>query len=118
MKKTHPSCFFKVVLLAVIPLLASCTTVIKPGARTTRYVPNRQIPLKVALNLTDELRNAKWEQRALTGGSTIMAVGPALAEDAPQFAKSTFTEVVEIKNGQAPAQPVDAVTPKMAFIGI
>ena len=119
MKRLHLTAYFKLLPLVGVLLLASCTTVIKPDARTTQYTTDKKIHLRVALNLTDELRNAKWEQRALTGGGTIMAVGPALAEDAPGFASSTFTDVVEINNGSPPAKPVDAtLTPKMAFIGI
>src|SRR5438876_6755452 len=100
-------------------LLASCTTVIKPAPRVAQYSSGEKISLKIALNLTDELRAAKWEQRALIGGGIVMAVGTALTEDAPEFARNTFANVVEIKNGNALSKPVDAVlTPKMAFIGM
>jgi hypothetical protein len=110
---------FRLSCLAALPLLVSCTTVIKAPPRATQYVTDKKIPLKIALNITDELRQAKWEQKALTGGGTAMAVGTALAEDAPQFARSTFADVIEVNNGAAPTQPVDAIlTPRMAFIGI
>lgn len=107
-------------LLLVIGLLfTGCTTVIKPAPRSIQYSTNEKIPLKIALNLTDDLRNAKWEQRAMIGGSTIMAVGPALTDDAPQLARNTFADVQAINNNARPPNPVDAVlTPKMAFIGI
>jgi len=107
------------VLLVSVIYLTGCTTVIKPKPRSTQYTSGEKIRLKVALNLTDELRKAKWEQRAMVGGSTIMAVVPALAEDAPQLAKNTFADVQEVNNGASPANPVDAtLTPRMAFIGI
>src|SRR5258708_7477890 len=119
MKRPHLGDYLSTLLLVGLLPLASCTTTIKPGARDTHYAAGEKIHLKLALNLTDELRNAKWEQRALTGGGTVMAVGPALTQDAPQFARSTFMEVVEINNGSSPSKPVDAtLTPKMAFIGI
>lgn len=104
---------------AMCLLLASCTTVIKADKREAHYTTDKKIPLSIALNLTDELRNSKWEQKALTGGGTQMAVGPALAEDAPEFARSTFTDVVEINNGSPPPKPVAAIlTPKMAYVGM
>lgn len=119
MKKSFAHHVLKLALIPALIALTSCTTVIKPKPRSTTYSAGDKIPLRVALNLTDELRNAKWEQRALTGGGTKMAVGPALAEDAPECARNTFTDVVEIKNGGTPPTPVDAIlTPKMAFIGI
>jgi hypothetical protein len=119
MKRSPLPTWFKSLLLALVVSIAGCTTTIKPGARSINYAAREKIPLNVALNLTDELRNAKWEQKALTGGATVMAVGPALTEDAPQCARNTFREVVEISNGGTPPKPIDAtLTPKMAFIGI
>lgn len=105
--------------LVSILSLTACTTILKPDPRSTHYAAAGKLHLNVALNVTDELRNAKWEQKALTGGGLIMAVGLALAEDAPAFARSTFLDVVEINNGSAPPKPVDAtLTPKMAFMGL
>ena len=118
MKRSHFSTLFGLVLLAGWPFLVSCTIVIKPRARTTQYATAEKIRLKIALNLTDELRDAKWEQRAILT-PTIMPVGPALTEDASRLASNTFIEVVEIKNGSPPPKPVDAIlTPKMAFVGM
>jgi HEAT repeats len=106
------ACFFSLLLLA------SCTiTHSSPKMVYTGYKPEEKIHLKVALNLTDELRNAKWDEY-VWGVTDIWPVGRPLAENVPLLAWQTFMDVVEINNGSPPPNPVDAVlTPKVAFIG-
>jgi len=97
-------------------LLASCTSVTKPKALSTTYLSTEKIPLKIALNITDELRKANWELEVM-GSREIMEVGPTLAKEVTSCARNTFIEVVEISNGSVPPAPVDAIlTPNVASI--
>ena len=67
--------------------------------------------LKVGVNLTDELRmakNDKWN----------IPIGESLATNAPMLARHLFDDVVDMSNGQLPAnETVSAIlTPKVAYI--
>lgn len=106
-------------LVCIALLLISCTSTINPPkTRFTNYESKELIHLKVALNLTDQLRAAKWEQRAMLGGGIVMPVGSSLVQDIPLLARHTFTDVVIVNNGGNPPDPVDAVlTPKVPFVG-
>ncbi len=106
-------------LLVGVLLVSSCTinyTLKKP--LQPLYNPNEKINLKVAVNLTDELRKTQYEHYQW-GVTENQPVGSKLAEYVPSLARQTFLDVVEINNGAPPPKPVDAVlTPKLAFFGV
>lgn len=91
--------------------LAGCT-IDPPKTFYDGYSAQTKIPLKVALNITDELRNAK-------AADVVSPMGGSIAANAVVLARATFTDVVEIKNGSAPSSPVDAIlTPKQAYFNM
>lgn len=103
---------------AGVLLLTSCTTTHAPKAAFTYSQPVRKTHLNIALNITDELRKAQWEQRALLGMSDRMLVGQSIAENAFAMTQQTFLSVVRVDNGAPTPTPVDAVlTPNVAYIG-
>ena len=99
-------------------LLAGCTHMINPPKQAfTGYAPQEKIHLKVALNITDELRKAKSENHFM-GDTWVIPIGNSIAQNAAALARHTFTEVVDVSNGGEPQNgPVDAtLTPKVAYI--
>lgn len=97
--------------------LAGCTHMINPPkAPYTAYAPQEKIPLKVALNVTDELRQAKWERHAM-GDTWIIPIGESVAQNAPVLAQHLFAHVETVKNGAPPTSAVDAtLTPRVAYV--
>jgi hypothetical protein len=63
--------------------------------------------LKIALNIRDE--PAGEAEQSPHGGGTAWPLALLWLEDAPQFARSTFADVIEVNSGAAPTQPVDAI---------
>jgi len=99
-------------------LLGSCTLTHKPPPMLYAGLPPAEkVHLKVALNLTDELRNTKWDLYAF-GETDIWPVGQPLAASLPLFARRTFMDVVEINNSNLVSASVDAIlTPKLPLVG-
>ena len=113
---------FELLLCSLTLMLTSCTHVIKtPKTAFEGYPPIEKIHLKIALNLTEEFRTAKWE-----GGvgdplqdprTYVIFIGESLAENVPVLARHTFMEVVATNNGSLPMSSVDALlTPKLVYI--
>ena len=100
-----------------VALLTGCTHMIQPPKTPfTDYPENAKLPLKVAVNLTDELRKTTKERHSL-GDTWAVSIGPWLADNVPILAKHTFSDVVEVNNGALPPKLVDAIlTPKVAYI--
>jgi hypothetical protein len=99
-------------------LLAGCTHTIKPPAQPfAGYAPQDKIKLKVGLNLTPELRAAKWERSSM-GDKWVIPIGPSLCQNSETLARHVFSEVVTFSQPAAGQQPaVDAIlTPKVAYI--
>ena len=114
--KYHP---FLLILAAIFSAaLAGCThMILPPKAPYTAYAPQEKIPLKVALNITDELRKAKSENHFM-GDKWVIPVGDSIAQNAGVLSRHMFAQVVDIANGgQPPGEAVDAfLTPKVAYI--
>src|SRR5258708_1242608 len=118
MNSKHRNGYWNLLSFASVLPVVSCTSVTTPKPVSATYAATEQIHLKVALNITDDLRKANWEQRGLFGGGEVMSVGPAVAEEAASFARHTFMDVIEVNNGSAPSNPIDAIlTPKVPVIG-
>lgn len=117
--KIHPQVLFLAPTLLISLLSAGCTHIIKPPkAPYTGYAPQAKVPLKVAVNITDDLRQAKWEKHSM-GDKWVIPIGQSIATNTPVLARHTFTEVVDISEGvSTPNGSVDAIlTPKLAYIG-
>jgi hypothetical protein len=90
-------------------LVAGCSSV--TNQPFTAYVGHEKMHLKVGVNITDELRkaeNAKWS----------IPIGKSLATNGPVLARHLFDDVVDMSNGQLPANETVAaiLTPRVAFI--
>jgi len=99
-------------------LLAGCTHMINPPKQPfAAYPAQEKFPLRIALNITDELRAAKWEKHSM-GDTWIIPIGNSIAQNAAVLARQSFTDVVDITNGRPSGNaPVDAMlTPKVAYI--
>ena len=93
-------------------LVASCTHTINPPKEPfTGYAEAERIPLKVQLRITDELRSAKWERKAM-GDTWIIPIGKSIAQNADVLAQHTFREVVASGGADADA----LITPRVAYI--
>jgi hypothetical protein len=118
MKPHHLIAFGRLLCFLSVPLLASCT-ITHNVSRTqyTDYMSEEKVHLKIALNLTDELRKTKYDFHEL-GETDIWPIGTLLADNVPLLARHTFMEVVEIENSSQPSKPVDAVlTLKVPYLG-
>lgn len=116
--RTHSSGLIILCTLASI-LVTGCNPQIKPPKEAfAGYVGREKIPLKVGLNITDELLKSKYEKHVM-GGTLSIPIGGSLATNAGVLARHTFDNVVDMKNGQLPSgETVAAVlTPKLAYIG-
>ncbi len=83
-------------------LLAGCTHTIRPPKTPfTAYAGGQKIHLKVGLNITDALLQAKHERHYM-GDTWVIPIGPSLAMNAKVLARHTFDEVVDMRNGQVP----------------
>ena len=89
-----------------------------PKEPFTGYVGQEKIHLKVGLNITDELLQAKKEQHGMNDTWPI-PIGDSIAMNAGVLTRHVFDEVVDMRNGQLPSNEiVDAVfTPRVAYIG-
>jgi hypothetical protein len=90
-------------------LVAGCASI--TNQPFTAYVGQEKIHLKVGVNVTDELRmakNDKWN----------IPIGESIATNAPVLARHIFDDVVDMSNGQLPANETVAaiLTPKVAYI--
>lgn len=116
----HLYVLWSLILPALLCLLImiGCTATIRPPKETfTGYALQEKIRLRVGLNITDELRKAKWE-KALGGGTWVIPIGESLAQNSDTLARHVFTEIVHV-SGPPPSQTlsVDAIlTPKLAYI--
>jgi hypothetical protein len=91
-------------------LFTGCTRVIDVPTDVVEGYPQRDmIDLKVALRITDQLRNAKWEKR-LAGKTFIVPMGKAFPQNAEAVARRIFRDVVVENSETGPAEPdVDAI---------
>lgn len=96
--------------------LASCTHVYDiPVHTVTTYSQHDKVDLKVALQVSDELHNAKWERKSM-GDTWIIPLGEHLSHNAAIMAGNLFTDVVLQKATDVSPDRVDAnLTPKMIF---
>ena len=104
------------VALCVFTLIG-CTATIRPPQETfTGYAPQEKIRLKIGLNVTDELRAAKWEKNL--AGTQVIPIGESLAQNSETLARPVFTEVVPVRGTtQSETTKVEAIlTPKLAYI--
>ena len=109
---------FAASVVGILLATSGCTIMIKPPAKSfTGYPPAERINLNVGLQLTDELRKAKWEKHSM-GDTWVIPIGKAVAENAGVLARQTFSEVVDLRNDESTHdRGVDAVlTPKVAYI--
>lgn len=102
--------------LAGVALLAGCTHVMSPPTTTfAGYGEQPKIALRVALNITPELRAAKWERKAM-GDTWLIPMGDSLATNSEALARQVFAQVL-VPTEPASAADVDAViTPQLAYI--
>lgn len=98
--------------LLCIVTLGGCTSIIKPPDEPyAKYAQQEKINLSIGLNITNELRQAKWES-----GPWIMPVGASIAQNAEPLAQHVFKYVVKANETEKQNQHVDAVlTPKFAY---
>jgi len=103
---------------AISFLTVGCTHMIRPPSQPfTAYVGQEKVPMKVGVNLTDDLRNAKSVYHSM-GDTWVIPIGGSIATNAPVLAEQTFDGVVVMNNGVLPSgQQVDAIlTPRVAYI--
>jgi hypothetical protein len=103
-------------LIGMLAILAvtGCTQVIEPPKDAyTGYATQEKIKLRVGLNLTDEFRQAKWEDKGM-----LIPIGPALARDSEILVRQVFTDVTDVQNTAQPGSAgMDAVlTPRVAYV--
>jgi hypothetical protein len=93
--------------LALAMITSGCATyVIKtPKGAFAGYAPADKIDLTVALNVTDDLRNAQWERRNMA-----IRPGSYLAENCATVARHVFREVAVGTPNQA------TLTPKVVYL--
>lgn len=114
LSRLSPNISYSSLLVSGVMLLTSCTSPTKPKPVSTHYISIEKIPLKVALNITDEFRKVNWGD-AFPGNMDASSI---LANEAAECARHTFVEVVELRNGGAPNIAVDAIlTPSAPNIG-
>lgn len=104
--------------LLFLLFISGCTHNYSPPEETfTGYVTQEKIRMKVGLNITDELRQAKWEKSKM-GDTYIMLVGESLVRNSEALTRRVFSDVVVV-NGKLQDQTagVDAIlTPKLMYI--
>jgi Rad3-related DNA helicase len=99
--------------LILLTVLASCYTYRPLRTPYTDYAPGEKIQLKIALNITDELRDATWEKRPYGTFRVKIPVGECIANNAAVLVEHTFAEVVNVRDAEA---KVDAIlTPKLVY---
>jgi hypothetical protein len=94
----HLYVLWNVILSALLCLLImiGCTATIRPPKEPfTEYTLQEKIRLRVGLNITDELRKAKWE-KDLGVGNWVIPIGESLAQNADTLARHVFTEIVNV----------------------
>jgi len=108
---------FWLALLTLTLGLAACTHTTKPPKQAYMgYAPQQKIPLRIGLNITDELLQAKWERHSM-GDTWVIPIGPSIATNSLVLAQHVFTEAVAAASVGAGESQVDAIlTPKVAFI--
>jgi hypothetical protein len=93
-------------------LLGGCASVSNEtfNAIFTDYGGQAKVHLKVGINVTDELRQAKNDKWKLP-------IGEAIAANAPELARHLFDQVVELSNSQLPPDTTVAaiLTPKVVY---
>jgi hypothetical protein len=114
--KTYHHTLILVSALATF-LVTGCTHMIRPPKEPfTAYTGQEKIHLKVGVNLTDELLQAKGETHSM-GDTWVIPIGGSIATNACVLARHTFDEVVNMSNSQLPPnETVTAIlTPKVAY---
>jgi len=91
------------VVLLVVTGLGACTHVYDVPVTRVEHVQREKLNLKVALQLSEELRNARWE-RHMMGDTFIIPLGDAFAENSQVLARALFSEVVVTDGTRGPAQ--------------
>jgi hypothetical protein len=116
----HAQLLRQVILLTLLGMsvITGCTHTINPPQDAfTGYTPQDKIQLKVGLNVTEELRRAKWEKNMM-GDTWIIPIGESLTRNSAILARHVFAEVVDV-SGSTPGRraSLDAIlTPKLAYI--
>ncbi len=96
-------------------LFAGCTHVYKAPVNLVKVDQQREkIPLTVGLQLSDELRNAKWEKHVM-GDTFVLPLGDALTQNAEAVSRHVFSEVAVTQgtNNEATGGVEAVLTPKM-----
>lgn len=105
-------------ILFLVLVLVSCTHIIKvPLEPVENYLQKKKINLNVALHITEELKNAKWERHSM-GDTWILPLGDAFVQNAELMSRELFTNVI-VKNDitSLHESEVDAIlTPKMILV--
>jgi hypothetical protein len=108
------SCVFALLCLFA---LTGCTHIIRPPDEPfSGYTQQEKIRLRIGLNITDELRQAKTEWHR-QGDTWIMPVGVSIAQNAETLAQHVFENVVKVQGPtERQTHDVDAVlTPRLAY---
>lgn len=115
---THRRRWTRALLIGVAAVGASaCTTVLDHPVKAVQgYAPAQRIDMKVALVLSDELRQARWERSA--GGETVvLPFGEHLATNSENVARALFSGVtVQTSPGPVPPEAAGLLVPRMVFI--
>jgi hypothetical protein len=95
--------------------LTGCTMIIKPPSTAfTAYPQGEKFNLRIGLVITDELKKAQIEHKALDGSLFVIPLGQNLSMNAEQMTRTLFTEVkVADQPADFKGSVVDAIlTPK------
>jgi hypothetical protein len=98
-------------------VLASCTVVYHVPLEPVECPQRDKIDLKVALCLTEELRNAKWEKKKM-GDTYTLPLGEAFSLNAEMVARALFSNVLVTNNATNSVEAwVDTIlTPRMVSV--
>jgi len=85
---------FAASVVGILLATSGCTIMIKPPAKSfTGYPPAERINLNVGLQLTDELRKASAEAKALDGTRFVAQIGDNLCMNAEELSRRLFAQV-------------------------
>jgi hypothetical protein len=107
-----------IIAFSIIVGLGACTTVYEaPDELVSGYTTDKEIDLNVGLQITDELRDAKWERKSM-GDTFVIPLGDSLTENSEELAKELFSSVTVGENiASFEAGNFDAIlTPKLAAV--
>ena len=115
MPRTTPVLAFTAMLLA-----AGCTHIYKQPIQEVALTPvDDKLDLPVRLEITDDFRNAKWEEKAM--GSTItMPVGENLVHNTELLVRNVFRHpLIPSSDARAPSNAPETryvLRPKVVFV--